>query len=110
MASPTLTMATHLVCPHQGQVQVIPSQFRVRVDGHPVLTSGDTMTIAGCPFMRGTQPSPCVDIEWTTSDMRCSADQKDTLSEASIGICMSADGTPQGQVIVQQNQRHTTTE
>lgn len=103
MAGKTLTTASVLVCPHQGQIQVSPSQTRVRVDGQPALTTSDVMTISGCPFHVGTSPSPCVSIQWVQPDLRTRAGVA-TLSETSVGLCLNPSGAPQGQVIVQQTQ------
>ncbi len=110
MAHDALTTGSMLVCPHQGQVEVVPSQTRVRVDGQPVLTASDVFTITGCPFHIGVVASPCVTIQWVKPDARCRAGGAPTLSKGSVGICISANGATQGRVVIQQNQTTATTE
>jgi hypothetical protein len=55
-----LTAAATLVCPHQGQLLIQPSQNRLAVDGQPVLLTADllTATILGCT----NTPAPCLSV------------------------------------------------
>ena len=48
-------------CPHGGQLQVTPSQFRVQVSGQPVATSSATLVVIGCPGVNGVI---CTTVRW----------------------------------------------
>lgn len=108
MSGNALTAATAMQCPHDGQVQAVPSNTRVRADAY-VLTSGDTFTVVGCPFtIPPGSPSPCTSVTWIVPDTRVRAGSA-TLSESDSGLCMSAANVPQGPVSVITTQRRVTT-
>ena len=58
MGEPLLTVSATVTCPHGGQGTIAPSQSAV-VAGSTVCTEADQVTIAGCPFTIGPNPSPC---------------------------------------------------
>ena len=105
MAGRLLTTQTTMICPHGGQVQATSSNTGVSAgSGAYVLRMNDTFTISGCLFQipapSGTIPSPCVRVQWTVADVSVKVDQQPTLSEGSVGLCLSAQQAPQGNVIV----------
>lgn len=105
MAGRLLTTQSTMLCPHGGQVQAASSNTKVSAgSGAYVLRMNDTFTISGCPFQipapSGTVPSPCVLVQWTVADLSVTVDQQQTLSEGSVGLCISALQAPQGTVIV----------
>jgi len=85
-----------MMCPHAGQVQATPSLTRVTMGGLAPLAKDDTFVIAGCPFMMGTSPHPCMEIQWMTATTRVTAEGKELLLDSSSGLCKAADKAPQG--------------
>jgi hypothetical protein len=108
MSGNALTAGTAMQCPHGGQVQAVPANSRVRGDAY-LLTTGDTFTIAGCPFtLPPGAPSPCLSVRWVVADLRVTAGSP-TLSESASGMCMSGASVPQGPVSVVTTQRRVST-
>ncbi|MEU4428718.1 hypothetical protein AB0F81_49600 [Actinoplanes sp. NPDC024001] len=83
-------------CPHGGRASIAPGRSRVLADGHPVATLADRWTVAGCTFTVGNKPQPCVTVSWTTAAERVRAQGSPVLSQASTGLCQSAEQVPQG--------------
>lgn len=104
MAGQTLNVNSLLQCPHGGSVKIISSNTRVKVDGAFAALATDQFVISGCPFQipvgAGTVPSPCVTVRWALSDMRGKVNGIPTLSQGSVGLCLSALQVPQGSVII----------
>ena len=98
-----LTTASVLMCPHGGTVQ-IASQNSVTKAAAPVALATDTFTIAGCPFILGVMPHPCVRVDWQVTTQKVTIDSKAALNEASGGLCMAADNAPQGTVLITSTQ------
>ena len=107
MASPLLTTASTLQCPHGGSVTIASTNTKVSA-GAPLALATDTFTIAGCPFQipvgTGTVPHPCVQVKWTKTNMTVKVNGQATLSQDSIGLCLAADQAPQGPVSIAQTQ------
>jgi hypothetical protein len=99
-----LNAASQLLCPHGGTVTLFPSNARVRANGQPVVTFSDQALIVGCVFTVGVVPSPCVRVQWVSSDTRTRAGSVPTLSVSSVGLCLNAAQVPQGPVVVLQTQ------
>lgn len=95
-----LTAASTMMCPHGGTVTATTSNARVNAGGSPVVRSSDTFVIAGCPFVLGTTPHPCVTVQWLLQNLRSQVLSDSTLSESSQGLCLAADQAPQGAVLV----------
>jgi hypothetical protein len=95
-----LNSSSLLMCPHGGTVQAITSNTRVKAAGDFLLRSSDTFTITACPFVLGTSPHPCVQVQWVQPDQQSQVMSGLTLSEESVGLCVAADQAPQGTVIV----------
>lgn len=112
MAGATVTVASTLQCPHGGTVSISPGDSRVQA-GAAAATAADAATVAGCPFQIPAVvpiPSPCVQVLWLLPDLRVRAGGKPTLSEGSLGLCVSAAGIPQGLVAVQSTQSAVSTQ
>ncbi len=93
------------MCPHAGQVQVIPSNTRVMVGGMPVATMGDTYLVAGCPFtIPPGKPQPCIKVQWLVPATRVMVNGQPVILQTSSGLCLSPEQIPQGppQVVVTQ--------
>jgi hypothetical protein len=84
------------MCPHAGQVSAIPSNMQVMVGGQNVVTVSDVFTIAGCPFMIGPNPHPCVLIKWVVPAARVKVNGQPILLTTSVGLCQAPDQAPQG--------------
>jgi hypothetical protein len=84
------------ICPHGGQITVVPSNTRVLVSGQPVATLADLCTVAGCAFAVGTKPQPCVKVQWLVPATRVLVNGQPALLQTSTGICQSAEQIPQG--------------
>lgn len=109
MAGPSLTAGSTLMCPHGGQVTIIPANPRSSAGGAPIATTADTFIIAGCAFtLPGPVPSPCVQVQWIVPELRVKAGGAQALDAASVGLCIAATGAPQGPVAVQSTQAKVT--
>jgi hypothetical protein len=102
MAGKSLTTAAQLKCPHGGTVTIVSANQRVKAAA-PLALATDTFTVAGCPNqIPGSPPvpNPCVTVKWVVADMRNKVGGQLTLSESSVGICLSAAQIPLGKVQV----------
>lgn len=95
-----LNMSSIMMCPHGGMVNPITTNTRAKAMGDFILRSSDTFVIAGCPFVIGIVPHPCVQVQWVMTDMRGKVMSDFTLSEQSVGLCVAADQAPQGTVLI----------
>jgi uncharacterized Zn-binding protein involved in type VI secretion len=84
------------ICPHGGQVTIIPSSPRVLVSGQPVATFSDTTLVAGCAFTVGPKPQPCIKVQWLVPAARVTVGGQPALLQTSPGLCQSAEQIPQG--------------
>lgn len=101
MSGNTLTESASLQCPHGGTVQIVPGSPRVKADGVAAALATDTFIVSGCPFqLPGPVPSPCVTVQWLVTDLRVKAGGAATLSQSSVGLCLSAAQVPQGTVVI----------
>ena len=97
-----LTASSKMMCPHGGQATATPRQTSATADA-PILLMSDTVTIAGCSFMIGMVPSPCVSVQWVEGATRVKAGDF-VLNESSVGLCLAATQAPQGSVIISETQ------
>ena len=98
-----LTAASTMMCPHGGTATAVPSQTKAIVDA-PILLMSDTFMIAGCAFMIGPVPSPCLTVQWVVSATRVQAGGTLVLNEASVGLCLAATQAPQGTLLIANTQ------
>jgi hypothetical protein len=84
------------ICPHGGQISYITSNIRVSVSKQKVVTSGDVFPIAGCVFNVASAPHPCVNVKWIVPATRILVNGQPALLSDSVGLCQSADQSPQG--------------
>lgn len=94
-----LTTASTLMCPHGGTVIASPGATKAKADAM-LVRKGDSYSIAGCPFMIGSSPHPCVSVNWVVASSRVKHDGDFVLTDASVGLCLAADQAPQGSVVV----------
>jgi hypothetical protein len=91
-----LHVGASAICPHGGQITIIPSSPRVLVSGQPVATFADTTLVAGCAFTVGPKPQPCIKVQWLVPAARVMVNHQPTLLQTSAGLCTSAEQIPQG--------------
>jgi hypothetical protein len=89
-----------MMCPHGGTVQAITSNTRAQAASGFLLRASDTFVIAGCPFVLGVVPHPCVQVQWVQPASDSQAVGDFTLTEASVGLCVAPDQAVQGTVLV----------
>jgi hypothetical protein len=95
-----LTTTSVLMCPHGGTVTVTTQNSQVMTAGSPLVRASDTFVIAGCSLASLPTPSPCVQIKWVQPDSKSQARDDFTLSESSVGMCLSGTMIPQGSVLI----------
>ena len=85
------------ICPHGGQVTVIPANSRVLVGGQPVATFGDQYLVAGCAFtVPPGKPQPCIKVQWLVPATRVLVNGQPAILQTSSGLCQSPEQIPQG--------------
>jgi hypothetical protein len=77
-----------VMCMHGGQATATAPNPRVKVGGQPVATQPSPWTVAGCPFMTGTNPMPCVTAQWVTGAVRVRAGGLPVLLSDSQAVCV----------------------
>jgi hypothetical protein len=95
-----LNMSSMLMCPHGGTVSIVTSNSKVMVGGDLAVMSSDTFIVAGCPFIIGLVPHPCVQIQWVQPAARSQVLGDFTLTEDSVGLCIAVDESVQGTVLI----------
>jgi len=95
-----LNTSSIMMCPHGGTVSVIPSNTQVTAAGDPCILATDTYLVAGCPFIIGIVPHPCIQVQWVQPDSASQINGSFTLSEESVGLCIAADMSAQGVVLI----------
>lgn len=96
MGAPLFHVGAQAMCPHGGQVSTAPGSPRVTVGGQPVATMADNYLVAGCAFMVGTKPQPCVKVQWLVPATRVMVGGQPVLLQSSSGLCQSAEQIPAG--------------
>lgn len=82
-----------VMCAHGGQAQPAMPQPRVRVSGQPIVTQVAPHLVAGCAFVLGIVPSPCVVAQWVTGSVRVKSMGLPILLRDSQAVCLP-NGTP----------------
>jgi hypothetical protein len=72
---------------HQGPAQPTAPFSKVLLSKQAVVTQPAPFTVGGCPFVTGTNPSPCVTAQWTTGATRVFAGGAPVLLQDSQAIC-----------------------
>jgi hypothetical protein len=109
MSGHALTTGSTMMCPHGGSVSATTSNSKVKADAY-LVTQSDTFTISGCSFtLPSGTPSPCTKVQWVMGDMRVMVGGP-TLSESSVGLCLSAAMIPQGPVSISNTQSKVSTQ
>lgn len=88
-------------CVHGGTATPTATSLRVKVGGQPVATQPTPWSVAGCPFVTGSNPMPCVTAQWTTAATRVTSDGQAILLSDSQAVC-APNGTGVTVVVTQQ--------
>ena len=88
-----LHVGATVICAHGGQAQPSSPAPRVLVSGQPVVLQPMPYMIAGCPFVSGTNPLPCVTATWVSGALRIFSNGMPLLLLDSQAICVP-NGTP----------------
>ena len=96
-----LTKSSIILCPHGGMVTHVPMSYSGEfINGELPMLMNDMYFIAGCPFIFGDSISPCLRVIWITGSVTKLINGIPVLTNASIGICESPAGVPQGPPII----------
>ncbi len=93
-------------CTHMAPAITTPTQPRVLVNGQPVATVANIITVAGCAFtLPNGKPQPCVMIKWLQPATRVLVNGQPALLQptptgAGAGLCQSIEQIPQGPPII----------
>jgi hypothetical protein len=93
-----LNTSSIMMCPHGGTVSAITRNTQAKAAGGALLRASDTFTIAGCSLASLPTPSPCLQVKWVQANGKSQAREDFTLSENSVGQCMSGEMGMQGSV------------
>ena len=105
MTIPFVNTAATVLCPHGGTVSLSTSNANVKADASPVCLETDQHTVSGCPFqVPGPKPQPCVTVRWSAAASQCKVNGIGILTQASVGICYSAEQIPQGPAVIANTQ------
>ena len=104
MPGPLFQVGAVAICPHGGQVTAISADARVLASGTPVALMTDQFIVAGCAFVAGVVPQPCVLVLWTAPTVETLIMGQPAITALSVGICIAANGAPGGPAIVASTQ------
>jgi hypothetical protein len=95
-----LHVGATVICTHGGQAMPTAPNPRVRVSSQPIVTQPTMYTVAGCPFVSGTNPLPCVTASWVTAAVRVKAGGVPVLMQDSQAITVP-NGVPLNVLVTQ---------
>jgi len=95
-----LNTSSVMMCPHGGTVSVVTTNTKAMAGGSPLIGATDTYMIAGCAFVIGTVPHPCMQVQWVQPDLQSQITGDFTLNESSVGLCVAGDQAVQGTVLI----------
>lgn len=95
-----------VLCAHGGQAQPTAPNPRVLVSGQPVSTIAGPYVVAGCPFVTGGNPFPCVTSQWLVGAVRVMVGGSPVVLQSSSSICTPT-GTPLNVAVTQVRARGT---
>lgn len=99
MPGPLFHVGAVAMCPHGGQITTISSDTRVLASGMPVALVTDQFLVAGCTFAPGA-PQPCLTVQWSAPTVETLINGQPAITAASVGLCIAANGAPNGPAIV----------
>src|SRR5215472_5383966 len=93
MAGFLMTAGATSTCAHGGSAQATAPYPRVTLGGQPVVCISSSYVVAGCPFVAGVTPMPCVTAQFIVGATRVLAGGQPVVLAASPSIC-APNGTP----------------
>lgn len=102
MPSELVQVGATIQCPHGGQATIVSTDVRVKASGSAVALQNDQTTVAGCSFMIGNVPSPCLQVQWLVPALRVKVSGNPVLLKSSSGLCQGS--APQGAPTIQTTQ------
>ena len=91
---------THLDTDHGGPITTVSSDTRVLASGMPVALVTDQFLVAGCAFAPGGVPQPCLTVQWSAPTVETLINGQPAVTAASVGLCIAANGAPNGPAVV----------
>lgn len=88
-----LHVGATVLCAHGGQAQPTVPNPRVTVNGTPTVTMAAPYVVAGCPFVTGVVPTPCLTAQWMVAATRVTSNGQPLLLLDSQAVCVP-NGTP----------------
>ena len=76
-----------VLCMHAGQAQATVPNPRVKVSSQMTVQQPNPWLIAGCPFVAGLVPMPCVTAQWVTAATRVRSGGLPLLLQDSQAVC-----------------------
>ena len=76
-----------VLCMHGGQAQAIVPNPRVKVSSQMTVQQPNPWMVAGCPFVSGGSPMPCVTAQWVTGATRVRSGRMPLLLQDSQAVC-----------------------
>ena len=96
-----LTRSSIILCSHGGMVTHAPLSYTEElINGEIPMLLNDLYFIVGCPFLVGDSMSSCLRVVWISGSTTKQIGGIPVLTNASVGICQSAAGVPQGPAII----------
>ncbi len=92
MSGPVHVQGATTMCVHGGSAQPTVPLARVSLGGQRAVGQSTTYTVAGCPFVVGTVPSPCVSASWVVTATRVTSTGIPLVLQDSTAVC-SPNGT-----------------
>jgi hypothetical protein len=80
-----IQIGAQMMCPHGGQITIVPAGGQVTIDGTPVATVAATGTVVGCANV-GPGLKPCTTVTWTTGTTRVTMNGVAALVPTSLAV------------------------
>lgn len=93
MPGPLLHVGATVLCAHGGTATPTTPNPRVLVSGQPTVIMTAPYAIAGCPFIAGLVPMPCVTGQWVVAATRVTSNGQPLVLMDSQAVCIP-NGTP----------------
>jgi len=95
-----LHIGATVLCAHGGQTQGTVPNPRVKVAGQVTVQQPSPWVVAGCPFVAGLVPMPCVTAQWIIGATRVLSGGMPLLLQDSQATCVP-NGTPVNILVTQ---------
>ena len=99
MPMPVHALSTSANCPHGGKASLIPTSSKVLIAAQPVMLDGDLAPVAGCAFMAGNKPQPCVMGKLMLKASKVLAEGRAVMLHNPSDLCESAEKILQGPLV-----------